>query len=38
MIGMGQHIAIYPREAWLAIESDMATGDATSSSGSLMSL
>lgn len=26
LIGMGQHIAIYPRESWQAIESDMATG------------
>ncbi len=26
LIGMGTHIAIYPRDAWLAIESDMAGG------------
>lgn len=26
LIGMGQHIAIYPRESWQAIESDMAAG------------
>ena len=26
LIGMGKHIAIYPRDAWLAIESDMAAG------------
>jgi MraZ protein len=26
LIGMGHHIAIYPRDAWQAIESDMAAG------------
>ncbi|MGI9579566.1 MAG: division/cell wall cluster transcriptional repressor MraZ [Microthrixaceae bacterium] len=26
LIGMGQHIAIYPRDAWQALESDMAAG------------
>ena len=26
LIGMGHHIAIYPRDAWHAIESELAAG------------